>query len=336
MDRLIYRLNKLSFESNKSIVNYIKNRVQDHGIKTRYFNEYILLSPEFEHFHSQIYRECNGMLLKIEDFKVKFLVRPMEVLRYISCRIKIEKYKAYEVIDGSFINIYFENGTWLASTKTCFNIELDNHDYMLDEDFFAIVPVDQLNTEYVYQFIISSKKIHGFDDIYLLNHPNEAERLDIKQPREIENPTNDLLKKTINAPIDEELEFKYGIILRGKCGKLSNLIYETQFYKMKRELIYNQLFDPEEVELAIKEAYEYRNSKDFLKKYLPQYSNIFENCDITTDNIVDNLMGCIYRRETCRYPKMLAFLRMRAPTWNLETVEKNNMKKIIYDLINTI
>ena len=101
---------------------------------------------------------CRGLIINYDEHKIVFIppIKSDEILTRDMFLDQVNE--SYELVDGTMINLFYFNGTWLTSTRS--NIGCTNkwtHDMNFQEmfqDCSQNLKYESLNTEYTYSFVM--------------------------------------------------------------------------------------------------------------------------------------------------------------------------------------
>lgn len=169
---------------------------------------------------------CRGLIIDYEHNKVVFIppIKSKEILTKESFVERVDE--TYELADGTMINLFYFNGSWLTSTRSnigCTNKWTQDIDFQqMFQECSQNLKYDTLNQEYTYSFVMRHKKnritsIIDTNELVLVEVYHNLCKLD-------ELPTNDgyrLLRK-----VEDISNRETTVLQKGLTG-----YYEGQRYK---------------------------------------------------------------------------------------------------------
>jgi len=105
---------------------------------------------------------CRGLIIDYEHNKVVFIppIKSKEILTKESFVERVDE--TYELADGTMINLFYFNGSWLTSTRSnigCTNKWTQDIDFQqMFQECSQNLKYDTLNQEYTYSFVMRHKK----------------------------------------------------------------------------------------------------------------------------------------------------------------------------------
>ena len=187
-------------------------------VKRKYGLEYSVDKPWLNY--------CRGLIIDYEHNKVVFIppIKSKEILTKESFVEKVDE--PYELVDGTMINLFYFNGSWLTSTRSnigCTNKWTQDIDFQqMFQECSQNLKYDTLNKEYTYSFVMRHKK----NRITSIVNTNELVLVEVYHNlcKLVELPTNDgyrLLRK-----VEDISNRETTVLQKGLTG-----YYEGQRYK---------------------------------------------------------------------------------------------------------
>lgn len=299
------------------------------------------------YYKYRLNRECNGLLLKLTDH-VELIMRPPESIVYNNNLSQIHKffdknkYRAYEVIDGTMIHLYY-NDTWLMSTSKILNLSLDNEDTPISkdvmDDILQIIDLDKLNKKYAYTFTIQHPLIQCIvedPNVYYhfttINGMKVQEDLEFNKIKSFSIDFNEIIN-IVKSPLDKYTEkFKYGVILRNGYNENANIFIESKLHKLIRETFYENMHTANFME-ELEKRYRLSNYKPLIKKLFPQWSEIYSLVDEETEIIIQDMLDYFIDQKPTKYPKLAKRIQINLDILNTPT-DRHKFEKILRNIIN--
>ena len=169
---------------------------------------------------------CRGLIIDYEHNKVVFIppIKSKEILTKESFVERVDE--TYELADGTMINLFYFNGSWLTSTRSnigCTNKWTQDIDFQqMFQECSQNLKYDTLNQEYTYSFVMRHKKnritsIIDTNELVLVEVYHNLCKLD-------ELPTNDgyrLLRK-----VEDISNRETTVLQKGLTGYYEGLRYK--------------------------------------------------------------------------------------------------------------
>lgn len=284
-------------------------------------------------FRIPLIRQCNGAMIVFKNTRP--ITASLLVLSYNEfspqSSVDIEQflrdglYKIYQVQDGTSINLYYYNNTWVYGTKNAWDIEnmiWRNARYgdILDKLFEQYsVDFDRLNPDIVYSIGYSHPDHHPFQrtgKMWLISAYDKKNRThitpDIGIP--IQEPINLVTVKNYTKHLNQECEAALknylstgevflGYILRStdpKAFMFSDILMESTLYAEIKKCIYDMPYTKNYKEkkvsfynlnhVIISNWLDFSKRQMFIKLF-PQFGDIISKLEDSLSKAIDIIMG---------------------------------------------
>ncbi len=209
-------------------------------------------------FNNPIITECNGLVLEYSyNNKWKILVIPNPnctkvniSMNQVNKYFQEKKYKIYDILDATIINIYYYEGAWRIST--CKGYEVNNLTFINDKSYAKVFSdiisitcpkynMNNLNIKYCYTFAIRTTEFHLFNETkHLQNCEIENNYVKLLKVCDLTNCLElDINKENIEIPIYNPIDIKNANSINVLMNYAKNSYikyakgYETNNFKFK-------------------------------------------------------------------------------------------------------
>jgi hypothetical protein len=318
--------------SNKS-ANNIRSEIYKFGVCANYEqneNRMIFYTDKKNRYKSisPLQLECNGLVFDLQNMRP--LVIPQLSFKSnlhvptVNSFLNQNLYDIYYIDDGSILNLYYYNNTWVLASNRSYDIANKKWGRFTYYDMFnSIVPAgfyELLDVNCCYTFGMKHATIHPLEQknkvwfiqstnltthIVSYTFNNNIVGVDTQQPytRKIKSVTElfSLLQNSLNKYLNNK-DALYGFLLvsRNKdlTGENSNLLLESSLLQKLRNVYYNSKFkklsDENNYErsklIVLYNFLDYNNSGIFTRLF-PQFNNYITQCKNITEYLVNSIIN---------------------------------------------
>lgn len=319
-------INKKNYKSRNAALDDLKSMMRCINIDVVWNSENILLSSNdsdsLHEFKNNIFREANGVILKIEycDF---WTIRPIEYKTFPKTTYRVSSpyqirnlnsshnYKCYKIKDGSIFHSYYnlEQGRWNIFTKRNIDIQEDDPPFPFKESTIIKVReyLETVDKDLMQHFIVSDPDIHKLCKSFNISDINSDEITFAEAIR-------------IISDVDSHLD-ELGIVFRSdKNDCYSNILCEFPAYRIARQMFYvNNLEISNEHLVKIYRSSRYKKE---IRKIFPSYADIFTNETDEDREKIEDICNFYINKSPTSYPELVYAINLELNIKNISDKDK--------------